>query len=74
MKIQKKVCDGCKKETGMKEMYLTIDSNTNFVIHIKSPIQIKFFSFSNLDFCSIKCFENFLEKLLLKNIIKKNYG
>jgi len=64
MKISKKVCDGCRKETGLKEMYLSITGE--FSIALKYLAGIKSFPKRDLDFCSIDCFKAFLDKLLLK--------
>lgn len=66
MKIVKKICDGCRKETKKNEMYLTLEGDPDPTIWLKYFAGVKPFQFSEgLDFCSIECFKAFLEKLLI---------
>lgn len=66
--IKKKICDNCKKETGMKGMYLSIEQSEKrayFKIILKHLAGTRQFTYSQLDFCSYDCLQTFLEKLLL---------
>jgi len=65
MDIKKKVCDACKTERKIDEMYLSIEGE--FMFSIKYKFGFKFFNRTKLDFCSLDCFKDFIEKVLMKN-------
>ncbi len=65
MDINKKVCDSCKGEKKEDEMYLSIMGEFTFTV--KYAYGFKHFNRSDLDFCNLECFSNYITKKLMEN-------
>lgn len=61
--ITKKVCDFCETERKDDEMYLSISGEFKF--KIKDIYGFKYFNRENIDFCNLKCFNDYIEKTLM---------